>query len=106
MEPELKLESRSLSAAQEHSRLPALAAIAAGIAVLYFAKDVFFAAGDCRFADFHAGADRLDIAPPGPAASASHYHKRFRRVPDNCAVQRDPGVSGFGSWSEYRDIPI
>ncbi|KAA9368231.1 MULTISPECIES: AI-2E family transporter [Ochrobactrum] len=41
MEPELRLESRPLSAAQEQSRLPALAAIAAGIAVLYFAKDVF-----------------------------------------------------------------
>ncbi|GAA5629254.1 hypothetical protein Brsp05_04553 [Brucella sp. NBRC 12953] len=41
MEPELRIDSRPLSAAQEQSRLPALAAIAAAIAVLYFAKDVF-----------------------------------------------------------------
>lgn len=41
MEPELRIEPRPLAAAQDQSRLPALAAIAAAIAVLYFAKDVF-----------------------------------------------------------------
>jgi predicted PurR-regulated permease PerM len=96
MEPELKLEPRSSSAVQEQSRLPALAAIAAGIAVLYFAKDVFLPLAIAVLLTFMLA----------PIASASHHHKRFRRVPDNCAVQRDPSVSGFGSWSEYRDIPV
>ncbi|QWK81403.1 AI-2E family transporter [Ochrobactrum sp. BTU1] len=41
MEPGLKISERAYMPAHEQSRMPALAAIAAGVAVLYFAKDVF-----------------------------------------------------------------